>query len=350
MRSGSSTNGVERGGSGGDKGTNTHVSRSRAGPGTLSKPAILCDPPNVRFAGAIATILSLRVFALRRGLRRRRRLPRLDAKQSEELRARVRLALRTAGRAPRSLLVACDEERAWVVWDGPPLELLPVKGDANLVEATLDTLEIRAREGPPSRATDTAPEGTGPKPPATPSPAREVPIFVHMPPAPQPERPVAAGGAGVGFSFEYLGSNLDPASGPRLDLGVGWGPWYVTLGESARFTSKSGEGLMLFDLGGGFGYGAPFTPGRLLGASLTSGMEWFSIGSHSESTGIATLSLRLAPELDSFAIAVGVDARVRFNPEYIGQTVDAAPPRWSGLLVIEGVLWAEPVRARPPAR
>jgi len=40
---------------------------------------------------------------------------RLGPKQTDEMRARAKLILRSADPPPRSLLVACDAARAWIV-------------------------------------------------------------------------------------------------------------------------------------------------------------------------------------------------------------------------------------------
>lgn len=72
--------------------------------------------------------------------------PRLDAEHADELRARVKLVLRSSAESPKSILVACNDSRAWVVWNGPPAEFLDVPADTELVEALLDAIDKRARQ------------------------------------------------------------------------------------------------------------------------------------------------------------------------------------------------------------
>jgi hypothetical protein len=270
---------------------------------------------------------------------------RLDAKQTEELRARARLALRAAQKPPRSLLLACDEERAWVVWDGPPLELVKVVSEGTLLEAALDTIETRARQTPPALPTPSAPATPRPQPPP---PAREVPIFEPPPKRPPPERPVpGSGGAALGIVTEIPSGQMSAAAGPRLDMGVGWGPIYVLLNEQGRFGSAHGNyAVFLFDFGGGIGYGAPLVAGHLLGASLTGGLEYFSVVSTTRTSGVATLSLRAALPAGPISLAAGVDGRLRFAPQFVGEKVDVQLPRWTGMFVLEAALQVEPIDYR----
>jgi hypothetical protein len=272
--------------------------------------------------------------------------PRLDAKGADETRARAKLLLRSTETPPRSLLVACDAERAWVVWDGPPLELLQVKQSDNVVEATLDALDARLRLGPKAPPTSDAPEQT--KPPALPAPTpNETPIFSAPLRQPTEPRSVGArtiGGLGVGLSSEYLGATLGATFGPRLNIGVGWNQFSLALAESARLgKADRGDSAFFYDLSAGVGWGAPFATELPVGVVLASGVEWFNVGSHTVTSGISTLGLRGSLPLGSLALTAGVEGRVRYVPQYIGETVDLRMPWLSAMFLLEGVLLVEPV-------
>jgi len=277
--------------------------------------------------------------------------PRLDARGADEVRARAKLVLRATDTPPRSLLIACDVERAWIVWDGPPLELLQVPTRDNVVEATLDALDARLRKGPTPAASAAASVGeqpsTPPVAPRTPAPtAHETPTFGPRTRDPVEPRPVAArpiGGLGLGVAAEYFTSPMTPAAGPRLDIGVGWNELSLALFESARFGSVREEGRTFFyDVAAGVGWGAPYAHDMPLGAVLASGVEWFNIGSHTATTGISTLGLRGAIEIGALSLMLGVDGRFRYAPQYFGETVDVRLPRFSVMTVVEGVLLVQP--------
>jgi hypothetical protein len=275
---------------------------------------------------------------------------RLTQKQTDEMRARAKLILRSAETPPRSLLVACDAERAWIVWDGPPLELLQVKQSDDVVESTLDALDSRLRSGP-KPATDSpsqpSPEQPHPLPKPTPN---ETPTFGAVWREPTEPRPIPVrniGGLGVGLAVEYLPKPINPAVGPRLDIGVGWNQFSLSLAESARFGAvDGGDRTFFYDLSAGVGWGAPFATELAVGVLLSSGVEWFNVGSHTVTTGITSLGLRGTLPIGALAITAGVEGRLRFSPQYIGDTVDVHMPRFSALFLLEGVLLVEPAGRR----
>lgn len=297
-----------------------------------------------RTISGVLTVLS--VTAVARATEIDVECPRLDAKGADEVRARAKLVLRSAEHSPRSLLVACDAERAWLVWDGPPLELLQVPEGESVVEATLDALDARLRKGP-KQATPSEPASPKPEPRALPSPTpAETPTWgARTKPPPDPSRSVRTiGGLGVGLSSEVLLAPLSPTVGPRLDVGVGWSQFSLALAESARFgTVRDGERAFFYDLTAGVGFGAPYTTDLRVGAVLTSGVEWFNVANHTVTTGVANLGLRGYLPTGPMGIGLGVDGRLRFSPQYIGETVDARMPRFSVLFLLEGVLLVEPV-------
>ena len=239
----------------------------------------------MRIARAIATVLVASLPATARAAEIDLDCARLDVKAADELSARLRLALRSAAAPPRSLLVACDTERAWIVWDGPPLELLQVDSDGNLVERALDTVEKRLRDGP-ARAT---PKRTT-RPGRTPRWSHEEPTWEKGPARlaePSLRNEHATGGLGVGMAGELFDEPLGPTLGPRLDVGVGWRKWSFQLGESARFGRTSrGDSTFFYDITFGAGWGAPFAWDVPVGATLSTGVEWFNVSSHTVSTGI----------------------------------------------------------------
>lgn len=269
---------------------------------------------------------------------------RLSAAQADEVGARVKLLLRSRSDAPRSILVACDHSRAWVVWNGPPAEILDVSSEGTLVEALLDAIEQRVERAPAEPAP--APAA---KPRPLPTSPHEAPTWGERAPLIEAPKPlVESGGIGIGLLGELLGDGLGPALGPRLDIGVGWGPWSLQLSESARFArSDAGSSAFLYDLGGGLGWGAPFSRAHPIGAALLGGGEWFHIEGHTVTTGFASLGLRGALALGALSLALGVDGRLRFAPQHVGERVDVQVPRWSGLVFVEGVLLVEPARSRP---
>lgn len=275
---------------------------------------------------------------------------RLSAEQADELRARIELLLRARDVLPQTILVACDAKRAWVVWNAPPAELLEVTDEGAMVEALIDAIERRATRvsGAPSEASRPANRPAPTSPHESPTWAARAPIEEG------PRALVESGGIGLGLVTEILAKPLGPALGPRLDIGVGWGPWSLQLTESARFARSVGHGSALFyDLGAGFGWGAPFSRTQAFGAAVIVGGEWFNVEGHTVTTGFASLGTRGAIEAGPLSIALGLDGRLRFVPQYVGERVDVRVPRWSGLVFLEGVLLVEPAgrrRRNGPAR
>lgn len=274
---------------------------------------------------------------------------RLEAEQTDELKARAKLLLRSSAGAPSSILVACDEKRSWVVWNGPPAEVLDVRSEGDLVEALLDAIDKRVRA---STAAPSASAPTSPRTKTAPPSPHETPTW-EMRDAAQVREPgplVESGGLGVGLIGESPTARLGPALGPRLDVGVGWGPWSLQLTESARFANtRGGDSAFLYDVGGGVGWGAPFSRQHPIGAALTAGNEWFNVRSNTLASGFIAFGLRGAAPVGPLAIALGIEGRFRFASRRFNDA-DVQIPRWSGLLFLEGVLLVEPAQPHAPAR
>jgi hypothetical protein len=257
---------------------------------------------------------------------------RLSDKDAEELSARARLTVRNSKKLPKSLLFACDVDQAEVVWNGPPLELIRVKNESNLLEGFLDALELRSRGAPKPK------KSRVPKP--TPG---ETPTWDREAPQPKPTPSSPNGGFGVGIVSEFTGDEkTTPQLGPRLDVALGKNPLSITLGESVRFGRARGEfDTFLLDVGAGLAWGAPFNRGYPVGAVAGLGIEWFSANSATKTSGTAILGLRGAITLAPLALWLGVDGHTRFSPQYIGEDVDILMPRYSVLASIGVVLLVE---------
>lgn len=278
---------------------------------------------------------------------------RLEPRQSEELAARLRLALRPSAAPPGAILVACDETRAWVVWNGPPLELVHVKEDGSLIESVLDAIETRVMKGPLAPPTPApAASATAPPPSGAPKPSpNEVPNLEREPRAAvlpsKPHEPI--GGLGVGGTLELESDALSMTAGPRLDVALGLGAFWAGFEESARFGSTSeGDGAFLYDLELTIGAGAPFAPDYPLGVVIGSGVEWFNVDD-TERTGVATLGLRAAASVDPIALSFGIDGRVRFSPPATDTAAGQVQlSRYAVLLTVSGVLRLEPLLRGAP--
>jgi hypothetical protein len=255
---------------------------------------------------------------------------RLEPDAAEELRARLRLTLREHLRRPASIVVACDAERAWVIWNGPPLEMLPVYGDGEVREAVLDVIESRLR-GPVAKPAEHKPS------------PNEVPSWERPPPPPEPVRPAApTGGLGIGVMAEPLGSPFGMAVGPRLDLGIGWAPFTFVAWEAPRFgQSVAGDELFFFSLETGLAWGAPYVRSYLFGAALTGGVEWLSIAGTTQSSAAATLGLRGALPVGPLWLWLGVDGRTRFAPATAQDANTGTLPSYSAALLLGLMLTVE---------
>ena len=71
----------------------------------------------------------------------------LSDDEADELASRLQLTLAAAKGTeavmPRSVVVACDKKRAWVIWDLPPAEVLPVQPGPRFTESVIEAVEGR---------------------------------------------------------------------------------------------------------------------------------------------------------------------------------------------------------------
>ncbi len=258
------------------------------------------------------------------------RCPDLAAAERDELAARLALALRAAGDdAPRSLLVACDEDGVSMGWDAPPLELMRVSRRFGTVEDVLDAVDARLARG------------------RTPPPP-EPPVVGYEPS--RGHRVFRTGGLGIGGTLEPLPFGV--SAGPRWDVAVATGAFAINLGEAVRFGGVSGKPYSTFgfQLDFGLSWGAPFDPDAWFGARAGGGVEWFSVHDNDETIGTLThsapifsLGPRVATEVGGLSLWFGVDGVLRPAPQTFGSPVDVALPRWSGTLSVGGVLLVDEI-------
>jgi hypothetical protein len=285
--------------------------------------------------------------------------PELSAEDADELLARVRLTLQPIADAPRprSLLVACnDAGDTWVIWDGPPAELLPVDPERERTEGVL--LAIEAKLAPSKASAAQAERVLPPKPPQNLDGPERRPSF---PPRPEqePSAPrirLTHGGLGLGLAGEVLGSPLSPTFGPRLDVGVGWGPLSLLIAEGARGGGGRDGQLSTFGFDAmlGAGWGAPFDTRYPFGAALMGGVDWLSVhssgteaASRTKSSGVASAGVRGALYAGDVALWLGLDARYRFKPQSYGGPINVNLPHFTALTTLSAALVVD-VRQHEP--
>jgi hypothetical protein len=222
---------------------------------------------------------------------------RLEAEQASELKARMRLALRSAprGARPLSIRVECDGDSgpARLIWEGAFREPLRIDEGEGLIEGALLALEQRLAEPPTSR-----PERAPPGPPE------------------KPEPPARAGGIGAGIRFEPIRGPV--YYGPRIDFGIPVGP-VALIGLASIRTAPKDTVLVGGELG--LGLGAPYFADWNLGLAATMGLEALSAISASggpessrwDSAAVVSLGPRAAWTLDRTTFWAGIDWRPRLS-------------------------------------
>ena len=253
------------------------------------------------------------------------RCERLDRAARDELRARMRLMLRSAEKsAPVAVGVECQEDLAELIWQGAFVERIRIDETDGLIEGTLDALETRLAESLPD------PEPPKPDP---------VPRFA---PRRRPGPPQRGGGVGFGLALEP--SPL--TAGGRLDLGLPLGPLAVVLVQSVR-RAPADTLLVGGDLG--IAWGAPYFPHWPFGVFGTFGIEALSVSSTAGGPGgsrgdrwdyatVAAIGVRGALALDRTVFWAGIDGRRRFAP--LGAEIRGVELARTSLLVSLGVLFS----------
>lgn len=288
---------------------------------------------------------------------------RLSTGERHELSARVQLLLRTMAETPRRVVLGCDEESAWLEWDGPPEQEFEVDTSMGLVEGALDAIEDRVRSGTASTVStagstradasgENGEQGPASESPPPAAPKARGPLISKgnetPPPTVAPERPASTarrrlGGAGLALVMEPQTSET-PALGPRLDVGVGVGPLSFLVSEGVRFGGTDRYNFLIMDLSMGFAYGAPFDPSHPFGILAAAGMEWatgYATGSPRSSSvsggGTFTLGLRAAVPMSGASVFFGVDGRLRTDAPSIGP-YSLELPQLTTLLSVGGAL------------
>ncbi len=268
----------------------------------------------------------------------------LSDDQADELASRLQLTLAAAKGTeavlPRSIVVACDKKRAWVIWDVPPAELIPVQRGPRFTESVIEAVEGRLRRvAPPPTPATTPPAPSAPEQPPQPT-TLDTPAPVAAPstastPRPQLARQFTHGGLSLGASVEILPEPFTPPLGGRFEVGVGVGLVSIILSESVRAGSGPAGETFGFDVGGGVAWGAPFDVRYNVGAKALLGVDWFE---SERASGVAELGLRGALYADDYALWLGVDGRYRMGPQSFGSPANVELPHLSGLITVGAAL------------
>jgi hypothetical protein len=238
------------------------------------------------------------------------------------------------------------------------MERLAVDVGAGLIEGALDAIEERlatteSSEVARSASSDGAPSQSAPQA------APPVEVFGRrdtiVEPTEPPRKRQRSGGLGMGGYLESLPSPAGFGLGPRLDVGVGVGPLVGLVSESMRFGVGGPFSMLMFDVGLGAGWGAPYTPDQTVGVLVMGGMEWVSAyqsgggptGSQTASSGFVSVGLRTATQVQAAAVWFGLDGRYRFEPPLLGAPFDVALPRIGFALSAGVMLLADGERGKP---
>ncbi|HMR76151.1 MAG TPA: hypothetical protein PKD61_13590 [Polyangiaceae bacterium] len=266
----------------------------------------------------------------------------VSAEQADELASRIALTLSAQSaqtELPRSVVVACDDSRAWVIWDVPPAELLKVAPGPQFIESVLEAIEARLRQGK-------APEANAEPTPNPASPTAPEPIPESSPqtagPAPQTVRQFTHGGLSLGASIELLPEPLSPPLGGRFDVGVGLGLLSIVLSESARIGSAPRGPTFGYDVGVGVGWGAPYDARHNVGAKALIGVDWFSVnGTAADSaiaSGVAEVGGVGALYVSDYALWFGLAGRYRMRPQTYGSPLNLELPHFTAMLSVGGAV------------
>ncbi len=267
----------------------------------------------------------------------------LSDDEADELASRLQLTLAAAkgteAEMPRSVVVACDKKRAWVIWDLPPAEVLPVQPGRRFTESVIEAVEGRLqRVAPPPTPPAAIPAKPAPQAPAPTTLDAPAPVAAPSTaatPRPQVTRQFTHGGLSLGASVEILPEPFTPPLGGRFEVGVGVGLVSIILSESVRTGSGPAGETFGFDVGGGVAWGAPFDVRYNVGAKALIGVDWFE---SERASGVAELGLRGALYAGDYALWLGIDGRYRMGPQSFGSPVNVKLPHLSGLITVGGAL------------
>jgi hypothetical protein len=275
------------------------------------------------------------------------RCPRLRAEQYEELDARLQLLLKPE--VPKRALpaIVCDARRAWLEWEG---QRYPLYGRASLVDEAVDVIELqlheaeRRREADPRRTEDAA-VASG-EPMLEPGRSAEPSALNASQPADPPARRAAdarGGGVAIGVETEIGGKTMGVPVGPMFDFVGSAGPLLIGGREAFRFSSQE-TALMFMDFEASVGYGAPFHPDKLLGASARFGGEWmvaYPEGNAAQAVlvPVGGVGLRIARSFGFVSVWAGIDGRYRFAPLRLG-THEASRASASATVGLAFVDWS----------
>lgn len=266
----------------------------------------------------------------------------VSAEQADEMASRIALTLSAQSaqtELPRSVVVACDDSRAWVIWDVPPAELLQVARGPQFIESVLEAIEARLRQGK-------APEANAEPTPTPASPTAAEPTPEASPqtggPAPQTVRQFTHGGLSLGASIELLPEPLSPPLGGRFDVGVGLGLLSIVLSESARIGSAPRGPTFGYDVGVGVGWGAPYDARYNFGAKALIGVDWFSVNGTAADSAIASGVVEVggvgALYVSDYALWFGLAGRYRMRPQTYGSPLNLQLPHFTAMLSVGGAV------------
>lgn len=289
--------------------------------------------------------------------------PRLAEARWQELEARLRVLLGVHARAELVVELRCDESSAEVVLSerGVATRLALAPRD-DIVEATLAAVEaeLTRREAAPAEqaalpeapvpngSTSQQPDVRGEPAPPTPVPA--APKVAAPSPGREPGAGGLSGGIGLGLGVESWGER--PAFGPRLHLALGHEALCAVAVESLEFGRLERHAALTFSTELGAAWGAPYASGRHLGAQVLLGYEWLSASENeaapSQTSGVWSVALgaRAALPVETVALFVGPDLRVRLGESELGPPLSVGLPSYS-VLVQAGAFW---IQEAMPAR
>jgi hypothetical protein len=283
------------------------------------------------------------------------RCPELPATERNELQARARLLLSSAGYESARVGVECDTSGAWLVWtDG---SRTTIDAPSGIVEGALDAIESRVSAARSERAA-TGRNPTTPSaeltPPgmettdstATSAGARGATGNAESEAKDAAEKKTSAvvasahapleGGISLGTTTEFW-SGATLGMGLSVDVGVGVSEHLaIVVGQAARLgvpAPADGE-ITVYDLRAGFGIGAPYLRRTGLGLVLLGGAERLAIsdapvfGSNGFWVWAVTGSLGVRASVQAGAVDLwlGADVVVRSKSlEVKGGAVEGVP-------------------------